>query len=88
MQATWVHSFELAYSDLERGERREIVTTSKGVTGRCVVDEFGQHVPLAWRESAKISKLLLADLSCNTLKKDYEISVFQHKLLTYKNRNL
>ena len=77
MQATWVHSFGLAYSDLERGERREIVTTSKGVTRRRVALEFGQHVPLAWRELAKISKLLLADLSCNTLTNDYEIYVLQ-----------
>jgi hypothetical protein len=68
MQATWVHSFGLAYSDLERREEEFRVTTFERRELRCVVLEIGQHAPLTWRESAKISKLLLADLCCNTLK--------------------
>jgi hypothetical protein len=68
MQATWVHSFGLAYNDLDRREEEDRVTTLKGGTWRCVVKEIGQHAPLTWREPAKISKLLLADLCCNTLK--------------------
>jgi len=46
MQTTWVHSFGLAYSDLDRREIREIVTTWKGSTWRCVVLEIGQNAPL------------------------------------------
>ena len=67
-------------------EIREMLPLLKGGTWRCVVLEIGQHVPLAWREPAKINKLLLADLCCNRLKQSYEISVFQQKLPTYKNQ--
>jgi hypothetical protein len=60
----------------------------RGVVRGCVVHEIGQHALLSWRESAKISKLLLADLCCNTLKKSYEISVFRQKFRTYMNQKI
>jgi hypothetical protein len=52
------------------------------------VHEIGQYAPLSWRESAKISKLLLADLSCNTLKRCYEISVFRQKFRACINQKI
>jgi hypothetical protein len=61
---------------------------SKGGLGGCVVLEIGQHVPLAWREPAKISKLLLADLCCNTLKKVMKFLFFNRNFPHVKTRNL
>jgi hypothetical protein len=88
MQATWVHSFGLAYSDLDRREEEDRVTTLKGGTWRCVVLENGQHAPLTWRESAKISKLLLADLCCNTLTMLRKFSVLKQKFPACKNQKI
>jgi hypothetical protein len=50
------------------------------------VREIGQHVPLAWREPAKINKLLLADLSGNTLKKVMKFMFFNRNFLHIKTR--
>jgi hypothetical protein len=52
------------------------------------VHEIGQYAPLFWRESAKISKLLLADLSCNTLKRCYEIFFFRQKFRACINQKI
>jgi hypothetical protein len=49
MQASWVNSFGLAYSDSNRKEERDRITTLKGYPGKCVVDEIGQHAPLNMR---------------------------------------
>jgi hypothetical protein len=50
-------------------EEEKLLPLLKGGIGRCVALEIGQHIPLAWREPAKISKLLLVDLCCNTFNK-------------------
>jgi hypothetical protein len=84
MQATWVHSFGLAYSVWMKEEEEKLLPLGKEVLEGVLCLKFGQHVPLAWREPAKISKLLLADLCCNTLNKVNEIFVFQQKLPTCK----
>ena len=86
MQATWVHSFGLAYSDLERREEEFRVTTFERRELRCVVLEIGQHAPLTWRESAKISKLLLAKNVATHSKKVKKIYVLQQKFPTYRNQ--
>jgi hypothetical protein len=52
------------------------------------VHEIGQYAPLSWQEPAKISKLLLADLSCNILKRCYEISIFRQKFRTCINQKI
>jgi hypothetical protein len=48
MQASWVHSFGLAYSDLDRKEERDRITSLKGDHRKCVVDEIGKHALLTW----------------------------------------
>jgi len=88
MQATWVHSFGLAYNDLDRREEEDRVTTLKGGTWRCGVDEIGQDAPLTWREPAKISKLLLGDFSTTHSNKFKKIYVLQQKFLTCKNQKI
>jgi hypothetical protein len=63
---------DLLYNDSDRKERGDRVTTLKGGTWRCVVNEIGQHAPLTWREPAKISKRLLADFAVTHFKQSYE----------------
>jgi hypothetical protein len=86
MQASWVHSFGLAYTDSDRKEERDRITTLKGDPGKCVVDEIRQHAPLTWREPRKISKLLLVDFAATHLNKVTKILVFQQKFPTCKNQ--
>jgi hypothetical protein len=52
------------------------------------VHENGQYALLSWREPAKMSKLLLVDLNCNTLKGCYEISVFRQKFRACINQKI
>jgi hypothetical protein len=73
---------------LDEEEEEKLLPLLKGGIRMCVVLEFGQHVPLAWRESAKISKLLLADLCCNTLKKVMKFLFFNRNFPHIKTRNL
>jgi hypothetical protein len=41
MQASWVHSFGIAYNDSDRKEERDRIPTLKRDPGNCVVDEIG-----------------------------------------------
>ena len=50
--------------------------------------EIGQHVPLAWQEPAKINKLLLVDLSCNTLNRVMKFLSLSRNFVHTKTRKL
>jgi hypothetical protein len=60
-------------------EEEKLLPLGKEVLEGVLCLKFGQYVRLAWREPAKISKLLLADLCCSLqhTQESYEISVFQ-----------
>jgi hypothetical protein len=65
-------------------KEEKLLPLLKGGPKRFVVLEFGQHVPLAWREPAKINKLLLIDLSCNTLRKVMKFLFFNRNFYIQK----
>jgi hypothetical protein len=78
--------FGLAYNALDRWKKNGFCYHFGRGSLECVVTENGQHVPLTWREPAKISKLLLAGNSethSQNVKKNF---VLQQKFSTYKNQ--
>jgi hypothetical protein len=78
--------FGLAYNDLERRRKKGFVTTLEGSLWECAMTENGQHVPLTWREPAKINKLLLAENATTHSQNVKKIYVLQQKFSTYKNQ--
>jgi hypothetical protein len=69
-------------------EEEKLLPLGKEVLEGVLCLKFGQHVPLAWREPAKISKLLLADLCCNTLNKVMKFMFFNRNFPHVKTRIL